>query len=45
VWYPQIEALTEGRRTYRGHAELRQYYKDLAEFAEEPPREWSEAMT
>jgi hypothetical protein len=21
VWYPAIEALTEGRRTYRGHAD------------------------
>ena len=35
VWYPAIEVLTEGRRTYRGHAEMRQYYRDLAEFAEE----------
>jgi ketosteroid isomerase-like protein len=43
VWYPAIEALTEGRRTYRGHAEMRQYYRDLAEFAEESVVEWSEA--
>ena len=42
VWYPAIEILTEGRRTYRGHAELRQYYRDLAEFAEESHVEWSE---
>ena len=43
VWYPAMEALTEGRRTYRGHAEIRQYYRDLAEFSEESHTEWSEA--
>jgi ketosteroid isomerase-like protein len=42
VWHPAIEALTEGRRTYRGPAEMRQYYRDLAEFAEESHIEWSE---
>jgi ketosteroid isomerase-like protein len=41
VWYPAIEALTEGGRTYGGHAELRQYYLDLAEFADESVVEWS----
>jgi ketosteroid isomerase-like protein len=42
VWYPAIEALTEGRRAYRGPAGFRQYYRDLAEFAEEAHIEWSE---
>jgi ketosteroid isomerase-like protein len=41
AWYPAIEAVTEGGRTYRGHAEMRQYYRDLAEFAEESVVEWS----
>jgi ketosteroid isomerase-like protein len=43
VWSPAIEALTEGSRTYRGHAGTRQYYKDLAEFADESHFELSEA--
>jgi ketosteroid isomerase-like protein len=34
VWYPAIEALTEGRRTYRGHAGGRQYFDDLTQFSE-----------
>jgi ketosteroid isomerase-like protein len=42
VWYPALEALTEGRRTYRGQAGMRQYFRDLAEFAEEAHFEWSE---
>ena len=42
VWYPAIEALTEGRTAYRGPAEMRRYYRDLAEFAEESIAEWSE---
>jgi ketosteroid isomerase-like protein len=42
VWYPAIEALTEGRKTYRGHAGARQYYQDLAEVAEEGHNEYSE---
>jgi len=42
VWSPAIETLTEGRRTYRGHAEIRQYYRDLAEFAVETHVEWSD---
>ena len=33
VWYPAIEASVEGSRTYRGHAGMRQYFKDLAELA------------
>lgn len=45
VWYPAIETLTEGRRAYRGHAEMRQYYRDLAEFAEESHVEWSGFVT
>jgi ketosteroid isomerase-like protein len=43
VLYPAIEALTEGRSMYRGHAGLRQYYQDLEEFAEESHFEPSEA--
>jgi ketosteroid isomerase-like protein len=42
VWHPAIEALTEGGRTYRGHAGTRQYYRDLAEVAEESHAEFSE---
>ena len=43
VWYPAIEASTEaGRSSYRGHSGIRQYYLDLAEFAEESIFEWSE---
>jgi ketosteroid isomerase-like protein len=42
VWYPAIEASAEGGRTYRGHAEVHQYYKDLAEFAAESHAEFSE---
>jgi ketosteroid isomerase-like protein len=42
VWYPAIEASTEGRRTYRGHAELRQYHRDLAEFSKDGHAEISE---
>ena len=30
LWSPAIETLTEGRRTYRGPAEMRQYFRDLA---------------
>jgi ketosteroid isomerase-like protein len=42
VWYPALEALTEGRTAYRGPAGWRQYIRDLAEFAEESIAEWSE---
>ena len=42
VWYPAIEALMEGRTAYRGPAEIRRYYRDLAEFAYESVAEWSE---
>jgi ketosteroid isomerase-like protein len=42
VWYPAIEALTEGRRAYHGPAGWRQYFRDLAEFAEEGHIDWSE---
>jgi ketosteroid isomerase-like protein len=42
VWYPAIEASTEARKTYRGHAGMRQYYGDLAEFAEGSHVELSE---
>jgi ketosteroid isomerase-like protein len=41
VWYPPFEMITEGR-TYRGHAELRQYYEDLAELSEESHVDYSE---
>lgn len=40
VWYPPFEQL-EGR-TYRGPAEARQYYEDLAEFSEESHAELPE---
>src|SRR5881394_2614027 len=39
VWYPPLEGVTEGR-TYRGHAGVRQYYEDLAEFSEESHAEY-----
>src|SRR5512132_3674572 len=42
VWNPAIEALTEGDRSYRGHAGMRRYFEDLAEFAEEGHLEFSE---
>ena len=42
VWSPAIETLTEGRRTYRGPAEMRQYFRDLAGFADAAHIEWSE---
>ncbi len=41
-WSPAIETLTEGRRTYRGPAEMRQYFSDLAGFADAAHIEWSE---
>jgi ketosteroid isomerase-like protein len=41
VWSPPLEGITEGR-TYRGHAELRQYFEDLAEVFEEGHAEYSE---
>ena len=41
VWYPPLEGITEGR-SYRGHAEMRQYFDDLAEFAEESHVEYTE---
>lgn len=42
MWYPAIEGLTEGRAAYRGHDGFRQYFRDLAEFAEESTLEWSD---
>ena len=42
VWSPALEALTEGRRNYRGVAGLHQYYEDLAEFAEGAHVEWTD---
>jgi ketosteroid isomerase-like protein len=33
VWYPPLEGIMEGR-IYRGHAGLRQYFEDLAQFSE-----------
>ena len=41
VWYPPFEGITEGR-TYRGHAEMRQYFEDLAEFSAESHAEFTE---
>jgi len=41
VWCPALEEITEGR-TYRGHAGLRQYFEDLAEFSEESHVEYPE---
>ena len=41
-WYPAIEASTEGRKAYRGRAGMREYYDDLAGFAEEGAFEVSE---
>ena len=41
VWYPALEEITEGR-TYRGHAGVRQYFEDLAEFSEEGHVEYPE---
>jgi ketosteroid isomerase-like protein len=35
VWSPGLERIAEGRRTYRGHAGIRQSFQDLAEFAAE----------
>ena len=42
VWYPVLEGITEGRSAYRGHAEIRQYFEDLAEFSEESHAEYRE---
>ena len=42
VLHPVIEAVTEGRSSYRGHAGFRKYFLDLAEFADESTFEWSE---
>ena len=42
VWYPAIEASTEGRRTYRGHEGARQYFEDLAQFSEAGHTEYPE---
>jgi ketosteroid isomerase-like protein len=41
VWYPPFEGITEGT-TYRGHAGVRQYFEDLAEFSEENRAEYPE---
>ncbi len=42
VWYPGLEGITEGRSTYRGHAGMRHYFEDLAEFSEESHSEYPE---
>jgi ketosteroid isomerase-like protein len=42
VWYPAVEAGTEGRKPYRGHEGLRQYYRGMAEVAEESHFEFPE---
>src|SRR5262245_26286931 len=41
MWYPALEEVTEGR-TYRGHAGIRQYYEDLAEFSRQSDAEFPE---
>jgi ketosteroid isomerase-like protein len=41
VWYPALEGVTEGR-TYRGHAGIRRYYEDLAEFSGQSDAEFPE---
>jgi ketosteroid isomerase-like protein len=41
VFYPTFEGLTEGR-TWRGHAEIRRYFEDLAEFSGESHAEYHE---
>jgi len=35
AWHPAMEALMDGGKEYRGHAEIRRYYRDLAEFSNE----------
>jgi ketosteroid isomerase-like protein len=42
AWRPAIEGLAEGQKIYRGHAGMRQYYRDLADFARDAHVEWSE---
>jgi ketosteroid isomerase-like protein len=42
LWIPAMEADAEGDRTYHGHAGLRQYYRDLAEFSERSRVEWDQ---
>jgi ketosteroid isomerase-like protein len=39
VWFPPFEGIMEGR-TYRGHAGVRQYFEDLAEFSDENHAEY-----
>jgi ketosteroid isomerase-like protein len=41
VWYPALDEVTEGR-TYRGHAGVRQYFEDLAEFSGRSDAEFPE---
>jgi ketosteroid isomerase-like protein len=41
MWYPALEGVTEGR-AYRGHAGIRQYYEDLAEFSGRSDAEFPE---
>ena len=42
VWYPAIEGVTEGRSAYRGHAGVRQYFEDLAEYSKKSRAEFPE---
>jgi ketosteroid isomerase-like protein len=42
VWYPAIEGITEAGSTYRGHAGVRRYFEDLAEYSEESHAEFPE---
>jgi ketosteroid isomerase-like protein len=41
VWHPALEEILEGK-TYRGHAGMRQYFKDLAEEGAESRAELTE---
>jgi ketosteroid isomerase-like protein len=40
VWYPAIEGTTEGSSTYRGHAGVRRYFEDLAEYSDKSHAEF-----
>jgi ketosteroid isomerase-like protein len=41
VWYPEFEGITKGR-TWRGHAEMRRYFEELAEWSGESHAEHHE---
>ncbi|MGH2963816.1 MAG: nuclear transport factor 2 family protein [Solirubrobacterales bacterium] len=41
VWHPAL-GITEGPSTYRGHAGVRRYFEDLAEFSDQSHSEYPE---